>query len=320
MAKSKYAPALFEVIQNRSASKSSGLPVPKWWKSGTAAQEDQSPAQEQPEEAPAPPEPAVQREPQVVRPEPAPVRVAVPPRIVPASPPEAPDGVPERAPFFRLNSGRVELSMTPTNAAVIIGTTLLLVIGFYYVGQNRGRAALAAADLAAKKADPLAEALNKPANPAALKVAAPAPRTSTPPRPAVNPPAPRQASTPQTRVPPALPTPPTETATPRGASDTYIVLETFGADDGPSAEFAQKWLAARQLGTVLEKKGSRWRLVSTVGFAPGEEQKLQQYIETVKTVGRECARDMGRAKLQVYLFTSPGKISGRELEKNAAGN
>jgi hypothetical protein len=314
MAKSKYAPALFEVMKGRHEAKpSAGVALPKWWKS----------APDKPQQPPEPPPAADPEEPvsndgpgepadsPAVLPMPPVVSAPVPAPVVEAPVRhELPD--PETRPYAQMRDGRVELSLTPVQAAVAAGIVVIVILSSYLMGRHRGEV-LVAQVAAVRTEDPLASAMNQPVNPKVLDV-----------QPAVSSPPVRQAPQPSgqqaraaavtPRVPPPLPNPNTEQPPARDVAQTFVVIETFKAEDKASAEFAQKWLEAKQISTRIDHKAGRWRLVSAAGFAAGEEQKLQQYVESVKALGRECGRDMGRAKLSIYRFSSPGKTTGRDVE------
>ena len=88
-----------------------------------------------------------------------------------------------------------------------------------------------------------------------------------------------------------------------------MVLETFKASDKASAEFAQKWLASnKKIRTSVESRGEHVVLVSDESFdfgKPGDEQKAKQYLENIKSLGKTIGKEMARAGLHNYVFSSP---------------
>jgi hypothetical protein len=330
MAKSKYAPALFEVIGTRQEAKTSGtLQIPKWWKSKSG----QQPATDAPEQV-ASPEAAAAQPAEVAdssQPTGAPVDATVDGVPSAASPsstetaqprfwwrrdannvaePEAP------APLLRSEGGRVVLSFTPVHATVACGVILLALFTCYQFGRlTRPAAPVAVASVA----DDLEKTLQQPPNPAVLNVRPSTPTASRQPSRS----AARATDAAAKPVAAAAPKPTPEAAnvaavpaaavgeTPRrSASLTYVVLETFSPEDKASAEFAQKWLDAKGVATRVEQRGSRWRLVSAEGFdcsQAAEEQRCMQYCEQAKTLGKACSTELRRAKLSIYNLSKPLK-------------
>lgn len=218
MAKSKYAPALFEVIHSGQDAKDGGkLPVPKWWKRGTDATVAKAPesgvgatstaasggppAVTESQSAPvaetaAPPETMVSPE-TVDTPvvETAARTMATPAPRVTATP-TAPrstglfnfgqssvrsaEPVEEDVapPVVQMDSGRVILSLNPVNAALVAGALLIVVFSSYLLGQRYGGSPQQTAQT--KPPDEVEKALNSPPDPKSLTPHPTEKRTRTP--------------------------------------------------------------------------------------------------------------------------------------------
>lgn len=322
MPKSKYAPALFEVISNKQQeNKQAGrLSLPKWWKPARPS----SPEAPQGSAGPAP----AATTPSAMVPEPANPEVvaesAAPPANTPASvetydPPVADSpresgnlGLEiesENAPIVRVSGTRLVLSLNALTATIVGGALVLALFASYQIGHKVGKGSAQTAALAGP-GDSLEKALQQPPNPSVLKAPVTPPNRmgladtlpkQTPPKPAPEP------VKPAVQPPPAaVPAPPTP-ALQRGA--IHVVLETFQPTDREAAEFAKTWFESKGIPTTLETKGRSFRLVSVAGFdytTPTGEQEVAQLIQKVTELGRSCGRALAAAKLPVYTFRKPG--------------
>ncbi len=348
MPKSKYAPALFEVIRGQQEAKPpSKLALPKWWRSGRndarEVDREESPAMmpadtSEMEETPVSEGAAtfsLRRGTAVLKPEvpePPVVRGLVPldhdsqaghpPTNVHTASErwgggDADDFTPRR--ILKVDAGRIALSLNARQAALIGGVLVLAIFVSFEVGHLFGRSSSAPATVAKASGDEVEQALRQPPNPSVLKPQPPAklPRPSGLKEPARSPEAAAKNSAQKASV--VQPTPaaqqkpmaPVEVQPAKPAGPlTYVVLETFDASHKGSAEFAQQWLQKKNVATTLEKKGNRWRLVSAQGFdfsSPDGSQKTQQYVEEVKSFGTTINKDLIRAGLPNYVFSSPAK-------------
>lgn len=307
----KYAPALFEVMNRQ---KNTGkLGVPKWWKPGAAS--SQTPAEAASEAAEARPEPTASDSPAAQEPEagqqPEAGRTAADREPEPKGPPavqpsdsqtsdwrgtgedENASDVSERAlgrmPAVWLEAGRVHMVLSPIHAAVVGGALLIVLLASYQLGRGvSGQVATAGGD------DGLTLLDQKP-NPSVLEQPdGRAERTA-------DRSGPRDAAD------------QTETAPPEDeliVGLRYVVLDTYAEKDLASAEFVQNWLQrVHDVPTVLmQRKDRSYRLIGTTGFddsIPGQKEACKRYIERIESLGRECGRELGRAKLQPYVFASP---------------
>ncbi len=304
MPKSKHAPALFELIESRSARKGSDkMAVPKWFKRSEAAAPS---AAEGPETDPTTEEAA-----------PAPVAAeACPPRAaeadvahppVPAVPRVAASAAVrlDRPPIFRLDNGRLELSLNPVNASIAAAVILLAVLSSFLIGQgiaSRGSAATAGG---AVGADDIQQALKQPAQPDILKAGGPTKspgRTGSAAEPAVQTAGPSQAGT------AAKPQPAADRAG-RDPAMNYVVVESFKQEHKKSAEHVRQWLQDRySLETTLERSGDYWRLVTVLGFdfrESGQKESCQQFLTDLQSIGDACAKELSGNNLPVYRLTGP---------------
>lgn len=310
MAKSKFSPALFEVIRTKQDPVDGGkLPVPKWWKRGSQTSSEGADAVEEglsSSELSEEPGNDVAPDPVADRPAVSPSPAASETRSRYAS--GSPMLLDERdsPPAVRMGQGRIALSLNPVMATVVAGTLLVTLFASYELGHHSGYKAAKNAP-AAVGADEIDRLVSGPPKLDVLK-ATPSqsrPRASRE----------REAS-PPTRVVvtpgesgPKTATPPAPTASKPGIP-RHVLLETFKASDKESAEFARKWLADnKKMETNVETRGDRSIvLVSAETFdysKPGEEQKARQYCETIKSLGKTIGKEMARAGLKNYLFSSP---------------
>lgn len=332
MAKSKYAPALFEVI-TKDEKPSGKLPLPKWWRNKTAPTSSGE-AQQSAQPSTPPPQPAVDSSaspaseavpsPSVAAPQPELSAPAPPPAAlqapVPASPPTTGTRIDadideERPPIARVREGRFELSLNATNAAIVGGALLIGLFLAYQMGRGIGRPA-APATAVVKNTDELDTVRNSPATPAVLDVPTPGERRSlrsgtgssavlsadtakppakaSPPAKPAPPPAPTVAAANRSvQVPPPAPTTPGQ----RVSGLTYVILETFDRSHRAEAEQIQRWLQEKYgVSTTIEPSGERFQLVSTQGFDYNnstEKAKFDEFCQFVKGLGKQYKAEFG---------------------------
>ncbi|MBI4578618.1 MAG: hypothetical protein HY718_02895 [Planctomycetes bacterium] len=289
MAKSKYSPALFEVInRQRNASK---LSVPKWWKRlGTASEQPPARAAETPAMPPTATEPA--QPPTASRPDAPNWPAATEP--VSASESQVLLGPPEeqpRPPVFRVESGLVRISLNPVQASVVGGILLVLLIVGFQLGRGfSGPAVGQGAN------DSLSDVLAGKPNPSVLE---------SPDR--MGPPPTGSGGEATAR---------TGGTTAAGQSEGltpglhYVVLDTYNAGHRKSAEHVQQWLASTHgIQTMLyQTKDNDLCLVSRAGFdfsVAGQRDQCERLAAQVKALGKDCRKELGQAGLTVYGFASP---------------
>jgi hypothetical protein len=384
MAKSKYAPALFEVInkrQDQSKGKST-LDVPKWWKTPGAPQEknqeqpigeeQRDAAETKPAETPAATSQAQQpasrseqkvgREMAARKPDAtektasaprsasmagaaagtvsesaapgATVRPAEKPSMRPASPARpggtgsGPASTGRETTLFEVQDGRLNLSLTPTVAAIVGGVLLLMVFASFQLGRGTaGPPAVAKAE-GSETTDPLESALNQPPDSSVLDIGATklegvrnqedssggttqertnragsSSGTSNAQRAAASPSAPRTlAGNSGSRT-------SASTSTQRMPGLNYVIIQQFPLDHKESAEFIQAWLLENyDVATTLRRKSSSWQLVSLAGFdysTPGDKEMCQQFIQDLKDIGSEVGKELIRRDMPAYMLTGP---------------
>lgn len=155
MARSKRAPALFEVIQPRQLQASSSrFPLPRWWRVGRSKSPNYPPVS-QPEEKPAERDKIIKLVPQFDSPvdqQRAPA--STPPQVdtPPLTPPLTTDdpgsgaasgttggasaGTGEKPPIVGMGAGRVQFSLNPVSLGVVFGAIVLIVFGAYQIGKG----------------------------------------------------------------------------------------------------------------------------------------------------------------------------------------
>ncbi|HOA74555.1 MAG TPA: hypothetical protein PL151_09710 [Phycisphaerae bacterium] len=299
MAKSKYSPALFEVMNRQ---KDTGkLGVPKWWKpAGPQAEAGKTAENRNVNTVPATTASSVS-----ARPDPAP---SVAPSVSYAD--GSNDGSravgldhsappPGRFPGVRFEDGRIYLSLTPTHAAVVCGALLIVVLTAFQAGRGFNPGVPAAAG-----PDELRSVLNDKPNAAVLDQ--PTGKTDSPPSRATAGVGVPVRGEKATEVQP--PAPPEELQ----PGLTYVLLDKYPRDALKTAEFVQKWLAEKHnIQTVLRQRRDSYWLIGKTGFdfsIEGESARCDQYIEQIKSLGRDCRRELIRAQLPVYGFASPMKF------------
>lgn len=292
MAKSKYAPALYEVINQKKDSTPTGrLKPPKWWKSGKEMPAKKAEAQtsELTTPEPAVPEPAAK--PQTAAPTPKASVPSIPPEDRPAHPT-----------ILRVGSGRLEISLNPVNTIVVVGVLLLALFSSYQIGRGVSNIAapVAAGNLADNSGDEIEQALAQMPNAKVLDVGSKRSardRTASPGRTSPAGIAPKQS--PAAAEIPAGPQP----------GLNYVILDSYKLDHKPSADYVQRWLERKYgLATMLQKRGKYWQLVCLNGFdysKPGEKEQCLKFCKDIQSLGDECKKELIKADLVVYKFARP---------------
>lgn len=318
MAKSKYAPALFEVI-NRQRNTGNKLGVPKWWKglgrTGTSeatdeAQQPAGAASASPDIVDTTPESdanvsntptslAGTLTPAASESEDAGVSThAAPPNSEQAS---AEGSVCQR--LFQVEGGRVWISLN-TSQAAIIGSLLVVALVISFGLGRMGRPSSLPAQQNENDVDRI---LAETPNSSVLNAT---PLNATPDK--AVPAASKRVRTANPAVGSGKPA----DAASAGQDELkvglrYVVLDTYNRADRASAEHVQKWLAStHNIPTVLRqtKTGNSYLLISKAGFDwsnPAEQEKCNQLAERIKSLGKDCRKELIKADLRVYTLASP---------------
>jgi hypothetical protein len=311
VAKSKYSPALFEVI-NRQRNTGSKLDVPKWWKvlGRTAAAEPgtDTPQPTSPEtfrqETPGTPAEA-QENPSLT---PANTTGEVPgsaadPRDAHLSAPlgEADGGTsptggsradtqsepPTGQPICQVDGGRVWISLNTVQAAIIGGVLVAALVISFGVGRLTAHA---------KPVDDVSSQLEN-------NTSARGPEAPGPSMPPVAKDGTRNAEPPKRNETPA-------TDGELKAGLRYVLFNKYEKGDRASAEYVQKWLATKHgIETILKiNSKDEYLQFSKAGFdyaVPGQLEKCQELADRVKGLGKDCRKELIHADLRVYTFASP---------------
>jgi hypothetical protein len=203
---------------------------------------------------------------------------------------------------MRVDEGRIEISLTPVNAAVAGGVLLLALLFSYQLGANLAGDvdSRPSTDLAAKNERPGAEELDQ--------------ALSQTPDPGVIIPegGPRASGTGSSTAGPVGPgvavTPPGQEQVVRQAGLNYVILQHFKQEDRADALHAQAWLESQNVPTTVERRADGWDLVSTVGFDYGkasDKTRCQEYIRAVQTLGQEYVNAYRGQRVIRYDFRDP---------------
>jgi len=197
-------------------------------------------------------------------------------------------------------NGRLRFSLNPTSLAVVAGVLLLVLFATYQLGRGLGPVPPpTAAEVAADQS--LQDALAQTPDPSVLKAGSSSSGTSL------------AALSGQAR--PGVEKSPAGTAqeevvqgsgnsVERQPGMNYVVVESFSLDHLESAQFVQKWLAAKYgLHVTLNKKDGRWVLLSIAGFE--NRAQYEPYIENILSFGNQCGADLAKAGLPVYKLAAP---------------
>lgn len=335
MAKSKHAPALFEVLQkNREQRRRAGIPIPRWWKGLTQGSDSDSTATvTPPPTAKQPPatdkrQATAETRPPVVEtktPPPRPAATSPATTTAPAGrldaaprvrqdaprPAERRDRAGGSRPIVRYADGRVEVSLNPIGTIVAAGGILLALFCSFQLGRMRPAAPIANAGTAplsstnATRGDGLDSVRRGPVTPGSMDLG------SAVPPPGATGPAGTTPSVPG-------PAPPTG-GSPRGGSPgvspfvmtkglNYIHVERFHTglpavktveDARQHAEHAQKWLAERcGIDTAIEPITNGYELIVTRGYSyPDERPQCEQMKAAIMDYGTKYAKEGN-----LYLF------------------
>ncbi len=320
MPKSKYAPVLFEVIRSRQETRPGcGLPLPRWWRSAPGAAQGQetsapvgSPRACEPQAGAEPESPAVRSAEAVAEP------VGAAGAGDEASRPTAVDGETVWTRPWRIRGNRLEIRLQPMVFVVVVGALLVSWLVAYQLGRG-ARPAPGAATGGGQEvvSDPIQEAMLRPPDPTVLNVTGP-PRSRE--RVAAEPRATVDSKTPpgqaggeagaRAGVVPAAGEPAAQRVEPGGANLNRVLIQVFAPNHKAAAEHVQRWLEANySVRTELIRKGKGdWWLATTDGFDfnhPGDKELCEKFINDIKSLGRECGRELARAGLPVYTLTGP---------------
>jgi hypothetical protein len=340
VAKSKRAPALFEVIESKQLQgTSSKLVLPKWWRSGRGANPNYPPV-EQPEEKLAEEKPVEQgkiikltptfarpmaQQSLPVTPPPKPAPVVAPP--VPTSSHAAPltsDGRGQgsapaesgsRPPTVQTRGGRIQLSLNPINAAIIVGVVIAAVLASYKLGSQFTSGKSMQDDLGKAMQDKkqpgvltpslaeLGPAHRSGSSPRETRSESPPPsrdrhasRTgaSTPPSP--SPAAGTSAGSPPAQAGPAEGSPAgREAIAARKVGMNYLYLPLMKSEHRDQAVRGQQWLMSKGLAFTIEDEGGRPQLVSVEGFDytnAAEKAKAEELRAKVKNLAAAFRKEL----------------------------
>ncbi len=323
MPKSKYAPALFEVIRNRQETRpGGGLPLPRWWRSTPSAPQEQeasAPAESPPS---CPPQPVSPQESPAAPPgeavvEPVGAAALHAEAFRPAAPAGGDESVPRRP--WRLEGDRLEIRLRPMVVVVVAGALLVSWVVAYQLGRGTRPATGAAAGGGGEEivSDPIQEAMLRPPDPTVLNVSGPPrsrPRAGGEPQAAVDAKAPSgqaggEAGA-KAGVVPVAGEPAAQRTEPAAANLNRVLIQVFAPEHKAAAEHVQRWLeTSYSVRTELIRKSKGdWWLATTDGFdfsQPGDKELCEKFISDIKSLGRECGRELARAGLPVYNLTGP---------------
>lgn len=299
MAKSKYAPALFEVI-NSQRKERERLAVPKWFKRAQMASQGVGERSAASAAETRHPNGVAGHEDEAI-----------------AKPLNEPTGTDEgtaggssastgsdrpaiawrgKLPLVQFSADGVAMFFNPMNVAVTVGVLLLALFVSFLAGmavQSRSRAAIPDPN----GTDAL---LNQPATPGVLGASDGGARSTTK---TLSDRPPTSAPSGEARAGAA------SDGSRREAGVNLILIETFGSEHKKSAEAVQEWFASEYgLETRLERSAKGWRLLTVKGFdyrEPAAEQAARAFCEQVKEQGEQCARELARKRLPVYRLNSP---------------
>ncbi|HOW73572.1 MAG TPA: hypothetical protein PKY77_23470 [Phycisphaerae bacterium] len=301
MAKSKYAPALFEVI-NSQRKDSERLAVPKWFKRAQMAAQvvsERSSPETGRSTATSGPEGGDIPRPVEGRPAPDTAASSEPSGAATSERPTiAWHG---KLPLIQLSADGIAMFFNPMNVAVTAGLLVLALFVSFLAGmavQSRSKSV--------------------PVDPNGVQALQGQPRT-----PGVLGGSDASSRSPSRSLAERSPTSAPSGGEPRGpagaagaadpsrheAGVNVILIETFKPDDKKSGECVQSWLASEYgLETRLDRSSKGWRLLTTKGFDYREanaEKAARDFCESVKGVGEQCAKELSRKKLPVYRLNSP---------------
>lgn len=313
MAKSKYAPALFEMMskQKQPPARRSGLPLPRWWKDAGKAEapgstvsvpKPQTPAEPPDHQTTGGPIATVTAASPVATPVVAESQLHVSQEIAPAR--RYTLGSPGRN-MASVSDGRFELSLNWIGLVAVAGCVLLAMFCSYQLGRRAGLAggsAVLGAGAAVRdpSLDEVAAVREGPPDPSVVNLGSPDAVPSVPPRTAAaregQAPGPERKSSASAGAGGGVLNPDT-----RVKGLNYIVVERFRVTgkvknlDEARADVmaAQKWLRERcNLPTAIYECADGYELWTTQGFKlPEQKRELDELAERIRSYGRQYAKE-----------------------------
>ncbi len=313
MPKSKHAPALFELIdQKQKAPRTGRLELPRWWKRGQQSPPDK-PVEgkaEPAEPVQSVPETPVQAATQVEQPTAAevkpiescsPTETQVPVSRVGTMGVETKDIFsPGSGKILSVDRGRVNLSLNYVNIAVITFMLIVLVLVSYFIGAMGHRSAELTnlpEPLETTGSPEIDEAIGQPPQPRALSVDSSSPV---------------KAVQETRRSPGAAERSVTPTAalaeTGRVSGRNYVVIESFQLQHRQEAETARDWLKNQGILATLDRTESgRLVLISVDGFSG--KDAAEPYCKKIVELGKKYKQEFaGKAQYSFhapYVFREP---------------
>jgi len=329
VAKSKYAPALFEKLQQQKEQRRrTGISLPKWWRNAGGARHSGSPTVETTEARQWPASPAaaapgsspdasavakVTESRAVADEAAAPSAPAAERTVMPSTVPSADQAqgvkriVQRLREVLRFDGRRFEIELSPVGAVVLAAGVLLALIAAYQLGKRTG-----------SSIPPVAEQV-KPGLEAGFDVPVAGPgeaaargtgnvgemESAPPPVPVRSTPLTEQPAAPiaANKAEVSLPAAPPAVAAARVAGLNYIIVERFHTglpqvkvvqDARRHAEQAQKWLAERGLQTAIYPmtNGKGYELWTVQGFKyPEQTAQCEELADKIRSYGKLYAKD-----------------------------
>lgn len=274
MAKSKYSPALFELIDKGDRRhRPNPLAVPKWFGRKPAAE---------------PPAPAAGRADETDA-----AASAAAERLTLVHPAD------EENAFCTIQLGDRGVGLNQVSTIVVGCLALLLLVGAFALGRMTAGDSGAVANAGI---DDVTKALQGPADPDALKVG----RSST----GASRSTAKDSSAPTGAKPGEADKAMTDAPTAnREPGVNYVVIETFRTDHRKSGEVVRDWIKKEYgLDATLERVGDRLGLVTTLGFdykEPGQKERCEDFLKQVKELSEDAAKELSAKGLPVYRLLSP---------------
>jgi hypothetical protein len=277
MARSKRAPALFEVL-------SKSKDPPTWLK----------------KDAPAEAEPGQKR------PEIAPDKTPAPPEPDADTPLDEAEGFPAGRKAAEIDGRVFRLALTSTQAALVIFALATCLVLVYWVGHDRGYRVgqedgyRVATNRLAEGDDEIAAALRQPVTTGLTDGIGESPVITVQPEPAAVDREPRL-----TAADPAQTAPSGESGGPDGEPQalTYLVVQDFPRE--ADAERARKFLLDSGIETKIYRSSGRWpyQLVAMPGYDcddPAQKQQFSKLWRRVRALGEQYMKSGGAYKLEGY--------------------
>jgi hypothetical protein len=280
MAKSKHAPALFEVLEKAKEAKGQ-LKVPAWVGTPASGSEASTPSVE----ADAP----------------VAIRPAHPVPAVVAAADHAGGGDGAGEPLWSYDGQRLRVSLTKLSAGLVFAGLVVIFGGAYRLGSSVGASAGYESGRRSYEAATVAtieEARQQPVNEelvSSLRTASSAPVTGSRPTSGVSP----DSASRTVGAPPAW-----------VKGNTYVVVQEFRPDSGNDVWIAQGFFAEQGLATsvVTRSSGHLW-LVTTEGYNygdPAQKQLGKVLSQRVRDIGKAYQQAGGRYACEGYERTLTG--------------